>query len=79
MVNSFQSALVVLVLASGLLLWGSALPPDEGVAREYVVSPALARGLGVIGVIGSMVLFLLDAARLGRVRTPHEEQPGQGK
>jgi hypothetical protein len=74
MLNIFQSALVVLVVASGLLLWGYSFPPDEVTAHDYVVSPALAKGIGVIGVIGSMFLFLLDAARFSRMLPPKEKK-----
>jgi hypothetical protein len=61
MSSRYWSAIVVFVVALGLLLWGLSLHPDEVAARGYVTTPYIAKGLGVIGLIGSMLLFLVAA------------------
>ncbi len=58
MTNRFWSAFLVLAIAVGFLFWGFFLHPDEVTARGHLVTPYLAKGLGVIGLIGSMMLFM---------------------
>lgn len=64
MSNRYWAAIIVFVVAVGLLLWGFSLHPENVSARGGQVAPYFAKGLGVIGLIGSMVLFLV-AARQG--------------
>ena len=61
MSSRYWSAILVFVVALGLLLWGLSLHPDEVATRGNLITPYIAKGLGVIGLIGSMLLFLVAA------------------
>jgi hypothetical protein len=78
MFSRYWSAMFVFMGALGLLLWGLSLHPDEVTVRGHLIAPYIAKGLGVIGLIGSMLLFL-GAARHSRAQTPQDVNAGQAK
>jgi hypothetical protein len=63
MSNRYWTAIVVFIVALGLFLWGLSLHPDDVSTRGVQLVPYVAKGLGVIGIISSMILFLLAARR----------------
>jgi hypothetical protein len=71
MTNRFWSAFLVLIIAVGFLFWGFFLHPDEVSARGHLVTPYLVKGFGVIGLIGSIMLFL-GAVRHNETHPPQK-------